>query len=968
MRQTFLKIGALLGVIALMFSCSREDTVATGLNEGLVDFTVSTAIPQSIKTYASHNGGATNVDEGTYDLRYILEVWTKETTPRLAYRGYKIVPDNFRDSKVTFSARLLAMQYDFVFWADFVDEGTTEAAAATADKYYKTNGGESADDIKSDPALYPGLTAIEIKGAYGISNDARDAFYQKVENVDLTATTQIGNVTLTRPFGKYRLIATDTPDGYLSVTDNIKSAKITYTAAAGSSSPISLPSKFNALTGEADGTIRTNVATAFLNAAITIEDATVKDTTYEQALILGFDYIFATDPNVAQQTVAFNVDLYSDATGSSRIGATREISNIPIVENKLTTIIGNFFTKNFTYTVSIDDEFDSETVAVGVGPNKTIIIDKTSGTVTIPTSYVGVAESVTFILTDDADDITIADENTGAPYSGTVFIGNPEAKRNYDNLTIALPEATVTVYDDVTTLEVSTASNTLVIAKDAVIDALTVNKGNVDIYGTVNTLTVVGSDITVTADLGNATTIAGQADTKYFWRVATADELHTVLTSNATTNHGVVLTADIKNAQRSTSGVRAFAIGGNNDAAAYKGYTFDGNGHILSGYSTLTAPSATSNVLVSHSEEVTIKNLIIEKPTNLPSTTKLNGLTIYEVPGTGLTTLDNVTVRNFKQAGVVIMGSNVTATELHTSGNGWGGVNIDGAGATFDFSDGTSSFDEATKVWADHTDLNSYTVNLPTDWTAVSLGTTTIYYPDADPTPIPTTPGALATAITSVPAGGTLALAAGTYDIGTGITISKDITLVGTADTKISAVLPATQSSTPNTQGKNPALYITGGEVTLKNITVTTDQTPAGQEVDGITITAGTLTLDNVTFDGIVNAGGQSGAQFGRAVTTYGSSVLTVTNSTFKRYNKNGIHAIGSSTVNVSNSTFIGVSPVNDSQAQNGVVFVDSSTGSVTNSSFTDILNGYAVLNMSTGSVTDNGNNSYNNCGGEWYP
>ncbi|KAA6321088.1 hypothetical protein EZS27_029221, partial [termite gut metagenome] len=33
---------------------------------------------------------------------------------------------DFATTSVTFSARLLAMEYDFVFWADFVDNVTTE--------------------------------------------------------------------------------------------------------------------------------------------------------------------------------------------------------------------------------------------------------------------------------------------------------------------------------------------------------------------------------------------------------------------------------------------------------------------------------------------------------------------------------------------------------------------------------------------------------------------------------------------------------------------------------------------------------------------------------------------------------------------------------------------------------------------------------------------------------------------------
>ncbi|MDR3236262.1 MAG: hypothetical protein LBT48_05980 [Prevotellaceae bacterium] len=725
MRTTVLKFGALLTVIALMLSCSREEVVVQGANEGeWVDFTVSTTIPQSIKTYASDNGGATNVKAGDYDLRYILEVWTKEATPRLAYRGYKIVSDNFATTSVTFTARLLSWEYDFVFWADFVANGTTETSAHGADLYYTTNTGIVDPNAKNESLTGTiGLLAIAIKTdvkAYDISNDARDAFYA-VKDVDLRTANRIDNVVLKRPFGKYRVIATDVPDGFLSA--NAKSTKIKYTAAYESGVTISLPSKFNALTGEIDGsTARTYVPDEYRTVVGAAEPIVAGGKTYNNALVLGFDYIFAYDPIPANptQTVAFDIDVFSDETASTQVGNRKEISNIPIVRNKLTTIIGNFFTNNFSYTAKLDDIFEGGSTAVGVGPHKTIIIDPatlTSATAILKIPAGETAESVTFILTGNVTEaITIIDENSIIPYEGKVYIGNPDAKKSYDELTIILPGASVTVYDNVTTLDAKTAKTTLTIPEKTTIGRLILKGGNVYIYGTVGDLTVDAnsSHDTITANWESVTgTIADAGtDTKFLWRAATEAQLTAVLEYDAAYNDGVILTADIKNAQISTSSIRAFAIG-ESDPAAYTGYLFDGNGHTLSGYQTQGSNSG--NVLVSHSNGVTIKNLTVEKPSNLPDATKLNGLTIHQSTGV---TLENITAQNFKQAGIVINGSEVTATNLHTSGNGWGGVNVDKVGAIFDFSDGTSTFAEATKVWVDHfADFNP-TVNVlrPAGW------------------------------------------------------------------------------------------------------------------------------------------------------------------------------------------------------------------------------------------------------------
>jgi hypothetical protein len=633
-------------VLVFMFSCSDDFSDEKQKNEGMVDFTVKTSIPTGIKTYASDNGGAANVDPASYDLRYILEVWTKETTPRLAYRGYKIVPDNFASTTVTFSARLLALQYDFVFWADFVNEGTTETSAASADKYYKTNNNETTDDIKDDPTLYPGLTAIEIKtdlDAYGISNEARDAYYATKE-VDLRTQSQIESVTLTRPFGKYRIIATDVPDGFLSAS--AKSAKITYTAALGSSGAVSLPGKFNALSGEVDSSpaTRVNVPSGFLTAIGTTETVVAGDITYGKALLLGFDYVFA---DVAQ-TVAFDVNVYSETT---QIIATREISNISIVRNKLTTIIGNFFTNNFTYTVSVDDVFDEGAIAIGIGPHKTIIIDpatQENDTIFIVNEDEDdPAESITFILTGNATKVITIEDQDSRPYTGKIVIGSPKAKRSYNKLIINLPGASVKIYDDVADyLDATTSSTTLIIAKEAIINKCTVRGGNVNIFGKVTgnfevTNTAIGIKVTSVIGGLDPAKISEQPDTKFFWWTATADELRTALAYLAKYSHGVILIPG------KTYDVGA-GIERNGDMIII------GNGAKIDGVSPALQTKVTGTagkypVIYITGGNVTLKNLTVSGDKTPGSNENVDGIT---ATGSATTlTLTNVTIDGIFNAG-----------------------------------------------------------------------------------------------------------------------------------------------------------------------------------------------------------------------------------------------------------------------------------------------------------------------------
>ncbi|MDR3286620.1 MAG: hypothetical protein LBT27_04185, partial [Prevotellaceae bacterium] len=287
----------LIAAITIMMSSCTADDMKNSYNQGMVDFTVKTAIPHGITTYASHNGGATNVSSTYYNLRYILEAWTKESPPRLAYRGYRIVQNNFTGTSVDFTARLLALEYDFVFWADFVDASVTApvSGAGAGDLYYKTNDGYTDAQLIADPTLDKGLTDILLRQdalapAYNVSDEARDAFYA-VKSVDLRTTSQIGAVTLYRPFGKFRLVSLDVVDGYLSTTPILKS-KIEYTGTT------DFPAGFNAQTGAVNTSVTIDLS-APLTSGIETETAVVGGVNYPNASILALDYIFAAPTQTA---------------------------------------------------------------------------------------------------------------------------------------------------------------------------------------------------------------------------------------------------------------------------------------------------------------------------------------------------------------------------------------------------------------------------------------------------------------------------------------------------------------------------------------------------------------------------------------------------------------------------------------------------------------------------------------------
>ncbi len=324
LRLAFLALGGLL----FASSCQMDEPDADTLT-GEVDFTITAGIPGGISTYApagtgSHNGGAVLLDSEAYDLRYIMQAY--DEFGKLAYSATQYVSDNFTTQSVVFKARLIAKKYNFVFWADFVENGKTE------DYYYKTVDDKGNIDLRN--------ITYEIDPVF--TDDAMDA-YTKVVEVDLSAQNQnISEIKLQRPFGKLRLIATDQLSGDLQNDELPASTEIKY------ADETTVPNAFDALEGLASGSMEIST----VSSTSMQEDAVVNGTTYEGAYFLIANYIFASDANTGYAMDVTVKDKAGKPTG------TRSLSQIPIVKNKLTTVIGNFYSNSSTLEVIVEDPFE----------------------------------------------------------------------------------------------------------------------------------------------------------------------------------------------------------------------------------------------------------------------------------------------------------------------------------------------------------------------------------------------------------------------------------------------------------------------------------------------------------------------------------------------------------------------------------------------------------------------------------
>ena len=325
MKKILLPILALGGLL-FVSSCQMDEPDA-GTLTGEVDFSITAGIPSGITTYAegaeafSHQGGASNLSMDDYILRYTLQVY--DEYEKLSYEGVQYATDF---GGVTFEARLLAKVYDFVFWADFVSASDQES-----DLYYNT------EDLRK-------ISYTSSVTDANIPSDALDAYYKK-EVVNLTQAGQnISKVVLNRPFGKIRFVATD------DLSEQQKGAVDNGEVSVVYKEGTVLPNVFDAQTGKATISEEYQTRMSDFIAIPVAEKASVNGNVHENAYLLGYDYIFCSE---SQPSYAMDVTVSIDGVSP----VTRSLSSIPVQENKLTTVIGNFYTNEGSIDVIVEDGF-----------------------------------------------------------------------------------------------------------------------------------------------------------------------------------------------------------------------------------------------------------------------------------------------------------------------------------------------------------------------------------------------------------------------------------------------------------------------------------------------------------------------------------------------------------------------------------------------------------------------------------
>lgn len=356
-------------------SCSNEMTPDQPIREGMVDVVMTTSMPQELQSYgvSSAEGGLKNLEDKGYSVRYIMEIYPKGSTTKVQ-RMIKYVPMSAGGSYKTtsFETRLLASEYNFVFFADIVRQvnaypyNDANPYPGLTTPYYANRYFFSNTDESSDVLIRPTDVNTAVAGdlqTICASKAATDTFqnpylemydaYSCTKAVDLRTEPTTQSFTLKRPFAKLRLITTDA-DQLLATPDWSKS-RVDITVS-------DIPTGFNALTGAS-----VNVADrGYWNGGIQALNSDLYSNENEKASEKTISVFYLPVP-ANGQNLTFKMDI-KDASGNylaQRVSL--EVQNVPLVGNKLTTIKGNLLSKNATFNVTIDDEFEDDETIIEYG-------------------------------------------------------------------------------------------------------------------------------------------------------------------------------------------------------------------------------------------------------------------------------------------------------------------------------------------------------------------------------------------------------------------------------------------------------------------------------------------------------------------------------------------------------------------------------------------------------------------------
>lgn len=447
--------------LLLSSACSSDDELSRGNgNETLVSFNVE--LSGGMQTKA--------ISDGTTAKNLTVHVFDENGT----YLNELDKTAEFTEKQAIVSISLVkGKTYSFLFWASVKDNSPYSFGA----------------DGKTITVNYDGAKA---------NDENRDAFLGVVKNKKVEASFE-ESVTLKRPFAQINFLTDDieaAKTGGLTIDGNTQSS-VTISNAATTLDPFT-----NTVGGITEAEVN------FGEAAIPALSETVTMGSAPGAKMynyLGTSYFLVPAEGATDNAGKSKTTLNSATLKIKDInGEGLKVENVPVQWNYRTNIYGSLLTATGDFKVAIEPDYDGShdeevktkqvtTVdqvdeAIQSGATEVIVTEapKEDATITIPKVFEQdneTAVSISIPATTSKVTISEATESTDskvAPKAVTVTAPTTE------NLEINLPNSTVTLNGTkYTSVTAKTAANTLIIPEGVEVGALSIQQGNVEIYGTV---------------------------------------------------------------------------------------------------------------------------------------------------------------------------------------------------------------------------------------------------------------------------------------------------------------------------------------------------------------------------------------------------------------------------------------------------------------------------------------------------
>ena len=457
MKRCFYSMMAAMALL-LLSACSSDDELSQGNgNEALVSFNVELS------------GGMQNkaISDGTTAKNLTVHVFDENGT----YLSELDKTVELNEKKKSVSINLVkGKTYSFLFWASVNKENSPYSFGV---------------DGKTITVDYNDAKA---------NDESRDAFLGVVKNKAVEASFE-ENVTLKRPFAQINFLTDDIADAGkngLTIDENTHSS-ITLSKVATTLNPFT-----NTVGGFTEAeVIFGEAAIPALSETVTMGSAPAAKT-YNY---LGTAYFLVPaegeNPNAGKDQAMLNSATLKikDINGEGL-----KVENVPVQWNYRTNIYGSLLTATGNFNVTIVPDYDGShnqevktkqvtTVdqvdeAIQSGATEVIVTEapKKDATITIPKVFEQDNETAVSISIPATTAAITIEEDTQEVQSAPkeVTITAPTTS----NLTINLPNSTVTLNgESYTTVTATTADNTLIIPEGVKVENLTVNRGNVEIYG-----------------------------------------------------------------------------------------------------------------------------------------------------------------------------------------------------------------------------------------------------------------------------------------------------------------------------------------------------------------------------------------------------------------------------------------------------------------------------------------------------